>query len=125
MIRLPAARRPLLLQRIRSGAHAGPLSSGPPDAAPRCPLHGGGAGCGARSVTWKETTVPFEKRMDKYRKYQFLPQHLEARPLPRAPHPRELLFDGDPPLHCLHCTQRQRNSSFHSRCHCSFMMRHR
>ena len=31
------------------------------------------------SVTWRETTVPFEKRMDKYRRYQFLPQHLEAR----------------------------------------------
>jgi hypothetical protein len=29
------------------------------------------------SVTWRETVVPFEKRMDKYRKYQFLPQHLE------------------------------------------------
>lgn len=31
------------------------------------------------SVTWRETTVPFEKRMDKYRRYQFLPQHLEVR----------------------------------------------
>ena len=30
------------------------------------------------SVTWRETTVPFEKRMDKYRRYQFLPQHLEV-----------------------------------------------
>lgn len=29
------------------------------------------------SVAWKETAVPFEKRMDKYRKYQFLKQHLE------------------------------------------------
>lgn len=29
------------------------------------------------SVTWKETATPFEKRMDKYRKYQFLKQHLE------------------------------------------------
>jgi hypothetical protein len=34
------------------------------------------------SVTWRETTVPFEKRMDKYRRYQFLPQHLEARTQP-------------------------------------------
>ena len=34
------------------------------------------------SVTWRETTVPFEKRMDKYRRYQFLPQHLEARRQP-------------------------------------------
>ena len=32
------------------------------------------------SVTWRETTVPFEKRMDKYRRYQFLPQHLEVQP---------------------------------------------
>ena len=29
------------------------------------------------SVSWKETTIPFNKRMDKYRKYQFLKQHLE------------------------------------------------
>ena len=39
--------------------------------------------------------MPFEKRMDKYRKYQFLPQHLEARPpapCPRAPRPRQLLL---------------------------------
>jgi hypothetical protein len=28
-------------------------------------------------VTWKETAVTFDKRMDKYRKYQFLKQHLE------------------------------------------------
>jgi hypothetical protein len=30
------------------------------------------------SVLWRETKIPFEKRMDKYRKYQFLPQHLEV-----------------------------------------------
>ena len=36
-------------------------------------------------VTWRETVVPFEKRMDKYRKYQFLPQHLEVR-LTHLPH---------------------------------------
>lgn len=29
------------------------------------------------SVQWKETTTTFEQRMDKYRKYQFLKQHLE------------------------------------------------
>ena len=29
------------------------------------------------SVAWKSTPVPFSKRMDKYRKYQFLKQHLE------------------------------------------------
>ncbi|EFJ24924.1 hypothetical protein SELMODRAFT_173941 [Selaginella moellendorffii] len=29
------------------------------------------------SVTWAETTVPFERRMEKYQKYSFLPQHLE------------------------------------------------
>ena len=31
------------------------------------------------SVKWKETDVTFDKRMDKYRRYQFLPQHLEVR----------------------------------------------
>ena len=31
------------------------------------------------SVKWRETTIPFEKRMDKYSRYSFLPQHLEAR----------------------------------------------
>lgn len=30
------------------------------------------------SVQWRETDTPYEKRMDKYRRYQFLPQHLEA-----------------------------------------------
>ena len=29
------------------------------------------------SVKWKETQKPFEKRMEKYAKYSFLPQHLE------------------------------------------------
>lgn len=29
------------------------------------------------SVTWKATPITFSKRMDKYRKYQFLKQHLE------------------------------------------------
>lgn len=29
------------------------------------------------TVTWKPTSVTFERRMDKYRKYQFLKQHLE------------------------------------------------
>ena len=32
------------------------------------------------SVKWKETTIPFDKRMDKYSRYSFLPQHLEVRP---------------------------------------------
>ena len=31
------------------------------------------------SVKWKETTIPFEKRMVKYSQYSFLPQHLEVR----------------------------------------------
>ena len=30
------------------------------------------------AVKWRETTVPFERRMDKYSRYSFLPQHLEA-----------------------------------------------
>eukprot|EP00873_Tetraselmis_striata_P026587 jgi/Tetstr1/446851/TSEL_034329.t1 len=29
------------------------------------------------SVKWKQTRVPFERRMDKYSRYSFLPQHLE------------------------------------------------
>ncbi|DBA96073.1 TPA: Transmembrane 9 superfamily member 2 [Trebouxia sp. C0004] len=29
------------------------------------------------SVKWKSTPTPYEKRMDKYSKYSFLPQHLE------------------------------------------------
>ncbi|KAK9822258.1 hypothetical protein WJX81_008337 [Elliptochloris bilobata] len=29
------------------------------------------------AVKWRETTVPFERRMDKYSRYSFLPQHLE------------------------------------------------
>ena len=34
------------------------------------------------SVQWRESDTPYEKRMDKYRRYQFLPQHLEvARPI--------------------------------------------
>ena len=28
------------------------------------------------SVTWKETDTPYEKRMDKYKRYQFLKAHL-------------------------------------------------
>jgi hypothetical protein len=34
------------------------------------------------AVKWRETAVPFERRMDKYSRYSFLPQHLEARPFP-------------------------------------------
>lgn len=30
------------------------------------------------SAKWTETDIPFEKRMDKYRRNQFLPQHLEV-----------------------------------------------
>lgn len=30
------------------------------------------------SVKWRETDTPYEKRMDKYRRYSFLPQHLEV-----------------------------------------------
>ncbi|PSC72630.1 phagocytic receptor 1b [Micractinium conductrix] len=29
------------------------------------------------SVAWKETDIPYARRMDKYAKYSFLPQHLE------------------------------------------------
>ncbi|KAL4853449.1 Transmembrane 9 superfamily member 3 [Chlorella vulgaris] len=29
------------------------------------------------SVSWKGTDIPYERRMDKYAKYSFLPQHLE------------------------------------------------
>jgi hypothetical protein len=29
------------------------------------------------SVKWKETRIPFERRMEKYSRYSFLPQHLE------------------------------------------------
>ena len=35
------------------------------------------------SVKWMETTIPFEKRMEKYSRYSFLPQHLEVRRQPR------------------------------------------
>ena len=30
------------------------------------------------SVSWKETDIAYERRMDKYAKYSFLPQHLEV-----------------------------------------------
>ena len=30
------------------------------------------------SVHWMPTDITYDKRMDKYRRYQFLPQHLEA-----------------------------------------------
>ena len=30
------------------------------------------------SVKWRETSIPFEKRMEKYSRYSFLPQHLEV-----------------------------------------------
>ena len=29
------------------------------------------------SVHWKQTHIPFERRMEKYSRYSFLPQHLE------------------------------------------------
>ena len=29
------------------------------------------------SVKWKQTSIPFERRMEKYSRYSFLPQHLE------------------------------------------------
>lgn len=31
------------------------------------------------SAKWEETQVPFDRRMQKYSKYSFLPQHLEVR----------------------------------------------
>lgn len=37
------------------------------------------------SAVWTETTTPYEKRMDKYRQYQFLPQHLEVCPAQLRP----------------------------------------
>ena len=37
------------------------------------------------SVQWHETDITFDKRMDKYRKYQFLPEHLDVRHLPGLP----------------------------------------
>ena len=49
------------------------------------------------SVTWRETTVPFEKRMDKYRRYQFLPQHLEARAQILFRNSSGVAFAGYPP----------------------------
>ncbi len=30
------------------------------------------------SVNWREGTTPYEKRMEKYSRYSFLPQHLEV-----------------------------------------------
>ena len=33
------------------------------------------------SVKWRETSIPYEKRMDKYSRYSFLPQHLEVTPV--------------------------------------------
>ena len=30
-------------------------------------------------MRWQETTIPYEKRMEKYSRYSFLPQHLEVR----------------------------------------------
>lgn len=30
------------------------------------------------SVKWHDTSIPYEKRMDKYSRYSFLPQHLEV-----------------------------------------------
>ncbi len=38
------------------------------------------------SVKWRETSIPFEKRMDKYSRYSFLPQHLEVTALPTEYH---------------------------------------
>ena len=31
------------------------------------------------SAKWEETQIPFDRRMQKYSKYSFLPQHLEVR----------------------------------------------
>ena len=31
------------------------------------------------SVSWREAPIPYEKRMEKYSRYSFLPQHLEVR----------------------------------------------
>lgn len=37
------------------------------------------------SVKWKETQTPYERRMDKYSKYSFLPQHLEVGQVSQPP----------------------------------------
>ena len=34
------------------------------------------------SVKWSETTTPYERRMEKYSRYSFLPQHLEVSQMP-------------------------------------------
>ena len=38
------------------------------------------------SVKWRESQIPYERRMEKYSKYSFLPQHLEVWALPRIVH---------------------------------------
>ncbi len=37
------------------------------------------------SVKWKPTSLTFERRMEKYSKYSFLPQHLEVPAMPSRP----------------------------------------
>ena len=52
------------------------------------------------SVQWRETDIPYEKRMDKYRRYQFLPQHLEVGHMEACPLCRR---------HCSQCTLASRD----------------
>ena len=49
------------------------------------------------SVQWHETDITFDKRMDKYRKYQFLPEHLDV--CPWVPALRTQLLRFCPALH--------------------------
>ena len=52
------------------------------------------------SVKWRETSIPFEKRMDKYSRYSFLPQHLEVTARPSVTslnHGPSLDFQGNAP----------------------------
>ena len=47
------------------------------------------------SVNWREGSTPYERRMEKYSRYSFLPQHLEVRHTSRslALGERELVYD--------------------------------
>ena len=63
------------------------------------------------SVKWKETTIPFERRMEKYSRYSFLPQHLEVRGTPwvaGACPPRPPL--PQPPAPAMHSSRASRGA---------------
>ena len=70
------------------------------------------------AVKWRETAVPFERRMDKYSRYSFLPQHLEARAR-RGPRPRPPAGGaGELPAHHSGPTRLCRDPG-HARRHCA------